>query len=145
VLALGKLSHSLPEAAMVSCPNDRRALTRSTRRRAAKRSAWIASSLLATFVLAGCVVAPLPPPQVAVQPGPVVVAPMAPPLPLAETVVVAPGPGYVWLGGYWSWTGGRHLWTPGHWAPHHPGYRWVPRQWEYGPGGWHQRGGHWGR
>ena len=45
---------------MISCPSDRRALIRSTRRRAVKRSAWIASSLLAAFVLAGCVVAPLP-------------------------------------------------------------------------------------
>ena len=131
---------------MISCPSDRRALIRTTRRRAAKRSAWIVSSLLAAFVLAGCVVAPLPPAgPVVVQPGPVVVAPMAPPPPLAEPVVVAPGPGYVWLGGYWSWTGGRHVWTPGHWAPHRPGYRWVPRQWEHGPGGWQQRGGHWGR
>jgi len=33
----------------------------------------------------------------------------APPAPLLETRVLAPGPGYVWIDGYWNWVGGRHL------------------------------------
>jgi hypothetical protein len=34
---------------------------------------------------------------------------------MVEPVLVAPGPGYIWIGGYWSWTGGRHVWSRGHW------------------------------
>ncbi len=117
--------------------------------RGVRRTGLLATALLAAWALAGCVVAPLPPPGYPVtvesSPGTVVVAPVAPPPPIAETVVVAPAPGYIWIGGYWSWTGGRHVWTRGYWAPPRAGYRWVPRQWERGPGGWHQRGGHWAR
>ena len=37
-------------------------------------------------------------------PAPVVVD-AAPPAPQAETIVVSPGPGYVWVGGEWVWHG----------------------------------------
>jgi WXXGXW repeat (2 copies) len=107
----------------------------------------IATGLAVTLGLAGCVITPLPPPGAVVgEPGgPVVVAPVAPPAPIAETVLVAPAPGYIWIGGYWSWVGGRHVWTRGYWSAPRPGYRWVPRHWEHGAGGWHQGGGHWAR
>jgi hypothetical protein len=117
----------------------------------ASRAGLVAASALAALALVGCVVAPLPPAgypyPMAVEgpPGAVVVAPQAPPPPIVETVVAAPAPGYLWIGGYWSWTGGRHVWTRGYWAAPRPGYRWVPRQWVHGPGGWHQRGGQWAR
>ncbi|HEY0887546.1 MAG TPA: hypothetical protein VGE20_19785 [Ramlibacter sp.] len=101
-------------------------------------------SCLAAAVLAGCVVAP--PSAVVVDPGGVIVAPVAPPPLVVEPVLVAPSPLHIWIGGYWSWHGGRHVWTRGHWAAPPPGHRhWVPRQWVPGPGGWHQRGGHWAR
>ena len=103
----------------------------------------------AALLLSACVVAPLPGPGPAYgsapDGSPVVVAPMAPPPPPGEAVVVAPGPGYIWIGGYWNWGGGRYVWAPGHWAAPRPGYRWVPRTWYRGPGGWHGRGGYWGR
>ncbi len=108
------------------------------------------SVLLLTAALTGCVVAPLPPPAypvtVEAAPGPVVIASQPPPPPIVEPVVVAPAPGYIWIGGYWSWSDGRHVWTRGHWAAPRAGYRWVPRTWSQGPGGrWHQHGGHWQR
>ncbi len=37
-----------------------------------------------------------------------------PPEPLAEVVVEPPGAGYVWVDGYWYWTGATWAWTPGY-------------------------------
>jgi Glycine zipper len=45
-----------------------------------------------------------------------------PPVPLPETVVVAPGPDYVWVRGAWVWFGGRWVWHSGYW--HRPLHRW---------------------
>jgi surface antigen len=43
-----------------------------------------------------------------------------PPAPLPETVVVAPGPNYVWVGGAWVWLGSRWVWHRGYWyRPRH--------------------------
>ena len=95
------------------------------------------------FVLAllasGCVVEPARVRFV----GDVVVA--APPAPVVETIGVAPYPGYVWIGGYWNWVGGRHVWVPGRWNEPRPGYRWAPHRWEPVQGGWRLREGHWER
>jgi len=39
---------------------------------------------------------------------------------------VAPGPGYVWIDGYWFADGGRYHWHNGYWTlPPYPGARWV--------------------
>jgi hypothetical protein len=68
----------------------------------------------------------------------------APPPPPAQTVVVAPGPDYVWVDGEWVWNGGMWVWTGGRWAL--PTYRhavWVSARWEHGPYGWHRVGGRW--
>jgi hypothetical protein len=55
-----------------------------------------------------------------------------PPAPLPETVVVAPGPDYFWVGGAWLWFGDRWVWHHGYWnRPAHP-YR-------YGGYGRHRR------
>lgn len=52
--------------------------------------------------------------------------------PPPETVVVAPGPDYVWVGGAWLWFGDRWVWNHGYWhQPAHP-YR-------YGGYGRHRR------
>jgi hypothetical protein len=70
---------------------------------------------------------------------------VAPPAPVVETYGVAPAPGYVWIGGYWNWVGGRHVWIRGHWAAPRPGYYWEPHRWVRGPDGWHLHEGHWVR
>ena len=45
----------------------------------------------------------------------------APPPPLVEQVVVAPGPDFVWVGGAWVWFGDRWVWHHGYWhRPLHP-------------------------
>jgi hypothetical protein len=55
-----------------------------------------------------------------------------PPPPLrAEVIGVAPGPGYVWINGYWGSRGGRYAWVPGYYArPPHRGAHWEEPRWE---------------
>ena len=73
---------------------------------------------------------------------PIVVA-QAPPPPPVETVVIAPGPGYVWVGGDWEWRG-RWVWSGGHWFyPPYPGSVWIGASWSRGHHGWRHSPGHW--
>jgi hypothetical protein len=99
------------------------------------------AALLAT----GCVVYPAQPyytGEVA-QYGDVVT--VAPPAPQVEYIGPPPVAGYVWLGGYWGWQGGRHVWVGGHWSPPRPGYHWVPHTWQPYGRGWRMNQGHWAR
>jgi outer membrane lipoprotein SlyB len=67
----------------------------------------------------------------------------APPPPPAETMVVAPGPGYVWVGGEWVWNS-QWVWRTGYWSyPPYPHAVWVGSYWGRGPYGWYRRPGHW--
>jgi len=72
-----------------------------------------------------------------------VVVQQAPPPPPVETIVVAPGPNYVWIGGEWIWAGGW-VWRAGYWGFPPRGYSvWVGgRSWHDGRG-WHAERGHW--
>lgn len=66
-----------------------------------------------------------------------------PPRPPVETVVVAPGPGFVWVGGDWQWRG-RWVWMAGGWVmPPYPRAVWVGGHWSHGPHGWRHAPGHW--
>lgn len=91
--------------------------------------------------LSGCVVVPAHSHRMYVG-GVVRIAP--PPL-RVETIGVAPAPGYVWINGYWSWTGNHHVWVAGRWEAPRPGYRWVPHRWYHERDGWHLAEGHWDR
>ncbi len=69
---------------------------------------------------------------------------IAPPKPRVEVRVVAPGPGYVWTGGYYAWRKGAYVWVPGGWAlPPRPRAVWVPGHWKSTPHGWYWKAGHW--
>jgi hypothetical protein len=79
------------------------------------------------------------------QPAVVHQPPPPPPAP-AEVIPAAPGPGYVWMPGYWSWRGPRrgYAWVPGAYTvPAPPAYAWVPGHWAERPGGWVWVEGHW--
>ena len=69
----------------------------------------------------------------------------APPAPIFESPGLAPGPGWFWINGYWSWNGGRYVWSHGYWQAPRRGYRWVPNRWERSPRGWRSMPGHWSR
>jgi hypothetical protein len=69
---------------------------------------------------------------------------VGPPRPVVETRVAAPGPGYVWVGGFHRWDGARYVWMPGRWtAPPRAHARWVPGQWAHDRRGWYWRDGRW--
>jgi hypothetical protein len=117
----------------------------------------VAPSLLATLAvggISGCVVREEPAPTVAVAQTPppdptpapaVVVDQPAPPPEVVEVQPPMPGPGFVWIGGYHRWYGGRYVWTHGYWG--HPPYgyhRWYGGHWNRGPRGYIYVGGRWG-
>ena len=62
----------------------------------------------------------------------------------AEAVLVSPGPGYVWVPGYYRYEGGGYVWLPGRYerAPRARA-RWVPAHWERDRRGWYFVDGHW--
>jgi hypothetical protein len=70
---------------------------------------------------------------------------IAPPAPVVETRVVAPGPGYVWVGGFHRWDGAAYAWVPGHWVlPPRPHAVWVPGHWvHHAHHGWWWKEGRW--
>jgi hypothetical protein len=74
-----------------------------------------------------------------------VVIRVAPPPPVRVGVVgVAPGPGYVWTGGYQRWNGTAYVWVPGRWVrPPRAGVVWVPPHYVARGGTWVYYKGHW--
>lgn len=96
--------------------------------------------LLATALLVGasaCVY--LPPPGALV-----VAAAFGPPRPRVEVIGVAPGPGHVWIGGFWRWDRVAYAWVPGRWALRpHPRAVWVPGRWRHHSRGWYWIEGRW--
>ena len=60
-----------------------------------------------------------------------IVVRVGPPRPRVERRIAAPGPGYVWIGGFYRWEGGAHVWVPGRWErPIRPGAVWVAPRWQ---------------
>ena len=57
-----------------------------------------------------------------------------------------PGPGYLWVPGYWAYSASGYFWVPGMWelAPR-AGWMWTPGYWSWSDGEyiWHQ--GYWAR
>jgi hypothetical protein len=98
------------------------------------------SAAAALLLASGCVVYPVDQPYYTGE-----VVGVAPPPPQVEYVGVPPVTGYIWLGGYWGWRGGRHEWVPGRWSAPRPGYHWVPPAWHRQGPGWRFRPGRWGR
>lgn len=69
----------------------------------------------------------------------------APPPPVrAEYYGAAPGPGFVWVGGYWGWSGGNYAWVPGRWQrPPRAHAVWVRPYWEHRGGRYRFHEGRW--
>jgi hypothetical protein len=101
-------------------------------------------NLLLTCALGGAVLGATVPAAAQVYGG--VYVQTGPPAPIYETVPVAPGPGYNWVAGYWSWNGYRYVWVHGRYAyPPYAGEAWRPGHWAQGAYGWYWRPGHWAR
>jgi len=62
----------------------------------------------------------------------------------ADVVVPAPGPGYVWIQGYYDWNGERYVWIPGYWGYPPAGFHvFVRGGWVYRGGGYYYRRPYW--
>jgi len=73
-----------------------------------------------------------------------VVVRVAPPAPIHERMVPAPGPGYVWTPGFHRWDGRAYVWVPGSWVrPPHARAHWVRAHYVRRGGGWVLVEGHW--
>jgi hypothetical protein len=69
---------------------------------------------------------------------------IGPPAPIVERVVVAPGPGYVWVPGFYRWDGGRYIWVAGHHVrPPRGRAVWAPGHWTHARQGWYWVDGRW--
>ena len=80
----------------------------------------------------------------AYAPGETVVVTEAPPPAQTEVIPVAPGPDYVWVGGYWVREGPRWVWAPGRYTLRpRPAAVWVPGHWVAHRRGWVWVAGHW--
>jgi WXXGXW repeat (2 copies) len=68
-----------------------------------------------------------------------------PPLPYYEQPY-CPGPGYLWVPGYWAYGPYGYYWVPGMWeyAPR-IGWMWTPGYWGWSDGGYFWHSGYWGR
>jgi hypothetical protein len=94
----------------------------------------------ASFLLTGCIVrertvysSPPPAGGPAVADSTTEVEVTGPPPPdQVEVVGVAPGPGVIWIGGFWGWGPGGWAWHRGYWGrPPHPGARWFGPRYVY--------------
>ena len=118
--------------------------TKSTRLTASRRS-FLALTLATTSVglLNGCVLVPVGLTYGGGGDDYDETVMIEPPQPRYEAVIVAPGPGYFWIGGFWNWIGSRHVWVGGQWAQHRHGYQWAPQRWHRDGRGWRSSRGHW--
>jgi len=67
-----------------------------------------------------------------------------PPPVVVERPAVVPGPGYVWVPGYYRWSGREYVWVSGRYErPPRARARWVPGRWVHDRGGWYFVEGHW--
>jgi len=68
-----------------------------------------------------------------------------PPPPLrVETYGPAPGAGYIWIQGYWGYSGNNYVWMPGRWERPPSGRRqWQSGYWENRANRYRWHAGHW--
>src|SRR6476659_4712832 len=69
---------------------------------------------------------------------------VAPPAPREERVP-EPRRGYVWVPGYWNWSGHKHTWVAGNWVRERRGYAYAQPKWEQREGKWELQRGRWAR
>ena len=66
----------------------------------------------------------------------------APPPPQQETVPEARA-GYLWVPGYWGWSGSQHVWVKGQYVPERLHHHWVAANWEHRGPHWYFQDGRW--
>ena len=67
-----------------------------------------------------------------------------PPEPREEVIIVAPSPRYVWVPGYYTYSGGTYIWIEGRYQiPPRGKTRYVQGEWVKTPKGYKRGKGHW--
>src|SRR5215472_1665824 len=67
-----------------------------------------------------------------------------PPIPVYAQPI-CPGPGFVWVPGYWAFGPDGYYWVPGYWVlPPFIGALWTPGYWGWGNGLYVWHAGYWG-
>jgi WXXGXW repeat (2 copies) len=67
-----------------------------------------------------------------------------PPLPVYAQPII-PGPGYIWVPGYWAYSDDGYYWVPGTWVlPPYVGALWTPGYWGWAGGVYVFHAGYWG-
>ena len=103
----------------------------------ALRSLFFAASMLPLAIAA------IPAPSA--QAGVFVSVAIAPPAIPVYVQPPIPGPGYVWVPGYWAYGPDGYYWVPGTWAlPPAVGLLWTPGYWDWGGGVYVWHAGYWG-
>ena len=75
----------------------------------------------------------------------IVVVPNAPPDPKTEVKTPCPGPGQIWVAGYWDFIDGHHVWRDGRWVQGKVGYEYVRARYEFDGKSWQFHVPHWHR
>lgn len=69
---------------------------------------------------------------------------VAPPPRRVEYVTARPGPGFVWIDGFWLHEYNRYSWVPGHWERTPRGKKhWKSGRWRRHDRGWYWVPGYW--
>jgi hypothetical protein len=75
----------------------------------------------------------------------VIEVPSSPPDPKPEVKTPCPGPGHIWVAGYWDYIGGHHVWRDGRWLQGKPDYEYVRARYEFDGKAWQFHVPHWHR
>jgi hypothetical protein len=71
--------------------------------------------------------------------------PNPPPEAKAEEKPACPGPGHIWVAGYWDYIAGHHIWRAGRWVEGKAGYEYVRARYEWDGRAWQFHVPHWHR
>jgi hypothetical protein len=66
----------------------------------------------------------------------------APPPPQQEAVPEQRA-GFIWVPGYWGWSGSQHVWVNGQYVPARLHHHWVTARWEQRGPKWYFEDGRW--
>src|SRR5688572_12819176 len=105
-----------------------------------RRRAYLFCAFVTSTALGGCVVRTRPVGYVSTTYSTEVASEVyvnhPPPERVVEYQSPPPGPGYLWMEGYWDWTGYDWYWVSGSWAPPRAGYIYVAPRYVFLDGRW---------
>lgn len=103
----------------------------------------IARSIVLCFALSAVGCAAVTTQTSSTTPTLVMTVPNPPPDPKEEEKPASPGPGYIWVAGYWDYIGGHHVWREGRWMQSKPNYEYVRARYAYDGHSWQFYVPHW--